>query len=267
MCFGPSLLASPSSARYLAEGYPCSAVVVLNPPESKRLIAKGVAALPSVKRALVKGRIIIATGTTNGFVAEEILGVSLDKERYSRGIVAGGKLTTTPDEIPLSPYVVIDGKVVDLPFSQVLNDFDADDVFIKSANAVDPCGNVGVLMSDPQGGTIGKALPVVVPRGAHLVVPVGLEKLIPSVMEASKRCGQRRWKFSTGLGVGLMPIVNAEVVTEIHALAILTGVEATHVASGGTQGSEGAVVLSLEGTEERVVKAFNLVISIKNGIA
>jgi hypothetical protein len=52
-------------------------------------------------------------------------------------------------------------------------------------------------------------------------------------------------------------------LTEIQALALLAGVEATHVASGGVGGSEGAVVLSIEGEESRVEKAFELVKSIK----
>lgn len=259
---------TPMPPRHLAEvGALSFAVVVLTPPESKRLIARGVAALPPVRHALQKGRIIIATGTTNAFVAEELLGVVLDKNNYSHGIIARGELTSTPSEVSLKPYVLIDGKKVDMPFTEVLNEFDVNDVFIKSANAVDPWGNAGILMADPQGGTIGKALPVVIPRGALLLVPVGLEKMIPSVVEASKRCGQLRWRFATGLKVGLMPLVNAEVITEIQALKVLTGVEATHVASGGVEGSEGAVVLSLEGTEEQVARAFELVLAAKRGAA
>jgi hypothetical protein len=57
--------------------------------------------------------------------------------------------------------------------------------------------------------------------------------------------------------------VLGQVVTEIQALALLAGVEATHVASGGIGGSEGAVVLSIEGEESRVAQAFELVTSIK----
>ena len=54
-----------------------------------------------------------------------------------------------------------------------------------------------------------------------------------------------------------------KVVTEIQAFAILAGVRAYHLASGGVGGSEGAVVLALEGDEKRVEKAFELVKSIK----
>jgi hypothetical protein len=60
-----------------------------------------------------------------------------------------------------------------------------------------------------------------------------------------------------------MPIVNAQIVTEIQGLEILTGVTVTHVISGGVAGSEGAVVLSLSGEESVVREAFSLLEAIK----
>ena len=48
-----------------------SGILVLTPAESKRLIAKAVVAMPQVKRALEKGRVIIANGTTTASVAGE----------------------------------------------------------------------------------------------------------------------------------------------------------------------------------------------------
>ena len=48
--------------------------VTLTPSESKRLIARGVKALPSVQHALKNNTIILAGGTTNAFIAEELLG-------------------------------------------------------------------------------------------------------------------------------------------------------------------------------------------------
>jgi hypothetical protein len=58
-------------------------------------------------------------------------------------------------------------------------------------------------------------------------------------------------------------VVNATVVTEIQALHILAGVEATHVASGGIGGCEGAVALVAEGTDEAVQKAFEVIERVK----
>ena len=67
-----------------------------------------------------------------------------------------------------------------------------------------------------------------------------------------------------GLNVWLYPVTCGLVVTEIEALGILTGVAARHVASGGIAGSEGAVVLLLEGDPKGVAKAFELCQSVKD---
>jgi hypothetical protein len=214
-----------------------SGILVLTPAESKRLIAKAVVAMPQVRRALEKGRVIIANGTTTAFVAEEILG--------------------------RQAYVLVDGRPVDMPPKEIVQEFEADDVFIKGANAVDAEGHVGILMANDRGGDISMAQGVLIARGCHLIVPVGLEKLVPSVSEASRKGGILRLKYAMGLKVGLMPVVNATVVTEIQALRILAGVEAAHVASGGIGGCEGAVALVVEGTDEAVRKAFEVVEGVK----
>ena len=240
------------------------ALIVLTPAESKRLIAKAVAALPEVKRALKKGMVIIANGTTTAFVAEEILGISIEpKVNYALGLISEGELNTNASENKLRPYVLRDGKPVDMALPEALQEFTADDVFIKGANAVDVQGNAGILAVNLAGGTIGNAWPIVMARGSHLIVPVGLEKLIPSVIEASQACSIFRFKYSTGVPATLIPLVAAKVVTEIQAFQMLGKVKATHVASGGVGGAEGSVVLSLEGKPEDLEQAFELVKSIK----
>ena len=93
-------------------------------------------------------------------------------------------------------------------------------------------------------------------RGAHWVAPVSLERLIPSVIEAAKHCGNHLWDYTMGQSAGFMPVVNAQVITEIQSLELLTGVTATHIGSGGVAGSEGAVMLALEGDRETVLEAF-----------
>ena len=207
------------------------AVVVLTPSESKRLLARAIVSLPEVQWARERGRVIIARGSTTAFVAEEMLGVSVSKGAYCAGLIARGELRVNPEQVMLRPFVLVDGHVGVESYTEALSNFAADDVLIKSANAVDPQGNAGVLVASDVGGTIGAALPIVVPRGAHLIMPVGLEKLVPSVTEASHKLGIGRCKFATGWRVGLMPVVNALVVTEVQALGILASVRATHVAS------------------------------------
>lgn len=52
------------------------AVFTLIPAELRRLIAKGVAVMKAVKDASENGYIIISGGTTNAYVAQEVLNVT-----------------------------------------------------------------------------------------------------------------------------------------------------------------------------------------------
>ncbi len=242
-----------------------AALVVLNPSESRRLIARATVALPEVQHAFRHGTIIIARGITNAFVTEELLGVPVEpKAGLTVGMVCGGITTGHSGPPVVTHHVIRHGKVVEgADSTKEILTFGPEDVFIKGGNAIDPGGNAGIFTSGLTGGTIGMAWPVVTARGSHLIMPIGLEKLIPSVIEAAKRTGIYHFNWSMGLPARLTPVVLGKVVTEVQALAVLAGVEATHVGSGGVGGSEGAVVLSIEGEESRVEKAFELVKSIK----
>ena len=242
-----------------------SALVVLNPAESRRLLAKATVALPEVQNAYKNGMIIIARGITNAFVTEELFGISVEpKAGQTVGMICGGITNANSGTPPCTWHVIRKGKVVEGADSNVeILDFGPDDVFIKGANAVDREGNAGIFTSSVKGGTIGMAWPVVTPRECHLIMPVGLEKMVPSVIEAARHSGIYHFKYSTGLPAKLTPVLLGKVVTEIQAFAILAGVRAYHLASGGVGGSEGAVVLALEGDEKRVENAFELVKSIK----
>ena len=242
-----------------------AALVVLNPAESRRLLAKATVALPEVQNAYKNGMVIIGRGITNAFVSEELFGIKIDnKANQTAGLVGNGITNANPGPPPCTAHVVRKGKVVEGADSNVeILDFGPDDVFIKGANAIDMQGNAGIFASGAKGGTIGMCWPIVTARGSHLIMPVSLEKLVPSVIEASKHTGHYYFKYSMGLPARLMPVVLGKVVTEIQAIGVMTGARAYHLASGGVGGSEGAVVLALEGDEKRVEKAFELVKSVK----
>ena len=241
-----------------------SALVVLTPSESKRLIARAVANLPEVKRALAEGLIIIARGTANTFAAEEIMDIVMEpKSEYSRGCIVCGELRVNAKRGGRSDFVLRKGQMAEITPQEAIKEFTRNDIFIKGANAVDSSGEAAALAAGDSAGTIGNALATLVSRASHLIVPVGLEKLIPSVAQASPKCGIYNFKYSTGLPCALVPLINAEVVTEVQAFEVLTGSRATHVASGGIGGSEGAVVLTLEGDEDTIDRAFELVKAIK----
>src|SRR3970040_1826804 len=119
------------------------AIVVLTPSASKRLIAKAVKEMPEVKRALKKGRIIIIGGTTNAYVAEEILGRKVDKFWYAAGRIAFGELGANDSDRRINPFVLKNGKVTAMRPNEALKEFTEDDVYIKGANAVDGTGFCG----------------------------------------------------------------------------------------------------------------------------
>jgi len=253
----------------LPEGRPgekqISALVVLNPSESRRLIAKATVALPEVQNAWKNGMIIIGRGITNAYVTEEFFKISVEpKGAQTSGIITKGWLNSTGAPPPCTWHVISKGKVVQNADSNVeIDKFGPDDVFLKGANAIDPQGNAGVITAGVKGGTIGMCLPVVTARGSHLIQPVGLEKLVPSVHEAAMHSGIYYFKYSMGLPGRLFPVTTSKVVTEIQAFAVLAGVRAYQLAAGGVGGSEGAVILGLEGNEEQVQKAFELAKSVK----
>ena len=79
---------------------PISALVALTPSESKRVIAKGVAALPEVKRAMERGLIVVGRGTTNAFVVEELTGEKIEnKSHYAAGFIVDGELDNILDPV------------------------------------------------------------------------------------------------------------------------------------------------------------------------
>ena len=239
------------------------ALFVLTPQESKGLIAKGVTALPEVRRAVEKGTIIISWGSTCARIAEELVGEKIDCERYVAGYIGGGELKVSEGGNRLNPIVLQNGDRTDRHPKDALAVFRRDDVFIKGANAIDPEGNVGILLQNDVGGTIGTALGILAARGSHLIIPVGLEKLIPSVKEASNRCGLETVEYATGKRVGLMPLMYGRPVTEIDAITLLADVDAVHIASGGLDDSQGAVTLAVSGDESEVRKVIGIVEAIK----
>ncbi len=232
------------------------AIIVLNPSESKRLIARAVAKLPEVRHALEEGRLIIGHGTTNAFVAEELLGESVPKWRYAAGVIADGRLDVTENESRLPPFAMKQGKPFGSDWVELLKEFGREDVFIKGGNAIDPEGNVGVLLGSDVGGTVGQISGIVAARGAHLIAPVGLEKLVPDVVEAARHCGIAATDVTDGLPSGMAVLPAARVVTELDAFEGLFGVGAWHIASGGIAGSEGSVTIAIEGPADAVKRAF-----------
>jgi hypothetical protein len=244
-------------------------VVTLTPSESKRLIAEGIMKLEEVQRALKHGTIIITLGTTNAYVAEEILNAvseskeRIDKQRYAAGVITDRGLCVVPKEERVKEVILKNGKISEEHTSEAIEKLSANDVFIKGANALDATETAGILMANPLGGTIGSALGTVMARGVHFIIPVGIEKTVPySIAEAAKRVGIGKCPRALGWPVGLMP-VHGKVITELEALKILGADDAFPLAAGGVEGGEGSVIICVEGSVEKLDELMTLVTEIK----
>ncbi len=240
------------------------AAFVLTTAESKRLIAKAVVRMPEVQAALERAYIILGGGTTNAFVAEELLGGRYEPGQFTAGINSYGLLcTTNPKARVPFPIILHKGEVVQKTIRQALDDFHRETIVIKGANAVDPEGNVGVITSGFDGGTVAAFIGTVTSQGLKVIVPVGLEKLVVSVKDSASYVGAKTMDYCLGVDFGLYCLTKTTPVTEIDAFRILFDVEARHIASGGVGGSEGSVVMVVMGEEPKVKRAIDLVESIK----
>lgn len=239
------------------------AQVTLTPAESKRLIAKAVATLPEVKRALREGTVIVGLGTTNAFVAEELLGKRIDRARHVAGVILPEGTCVVPEERRLRGAIIRKGKAVDAKLDDVLDSLTSRDVIFKGANAIDSKGTAGVFVASETGGTIGRIMGHVKARGVKLIVPVGLEKYVPgSLAEVSKIAGISKFDYSTGWPVGLVTF-RGRIVTELEAVGILTGAKARAMGAGGVSGAEGSVTLAIEGTAAQIRTVKKLISGIK----
>ena len=225
----------------------------------KRIIGKALAAHPEVRAVLNKGTLVVLAGTTNGYVAQEILAFigqaeGFAREGFRRGMtVAPGARAIQAD---LKEDVVVrDGEVVHgQTIFDVVDSLKAGDVVIKGANAFDPRGQPAVLIGHPQGGTVMALIAAVIGRRVRLIVPVGLEKrVLEDINVLAQRCNA-----PGAQGPRLFP-VPAQAFTEIDALRLLTGAEACLLAAGGVYGAEGASWLGVSGTAEQIEAAADLI--------
>ena len=245
---------------------------VLTPAAGKRLIGKGMAQHEAIKKVLKKGTLVIIAGTTNGYVAQEILkGLGCKKEflrdHFYRGIIlpprrAKDTFAGNYDESKFFGDAVITDGVLQKgqTIFGVVDQLKEGDVILKGANAVNLSQRrAAVLIGAPKGGTIGASLPAVVGRRVRLIIPVGLEKRVyENIDEIAAQMNAPGAK-----GPSLLP-VPGEVFTELDAIELLTGAKASLVAAGGVSGAEGSVWLTISGKPAQEKAAEALIQSVIN---
>lgn len=240
------------------------AQVVLTVSESKRLIARGVAALDVVRAKMRQGMVMVATGTTNAYLLEELLGERFDKRTYVTGRISPpGKLLDWPEE-NRPDAVFRNGQLApELDRFSSVKAMQPGDVFIKGANALNyERGVAGIWVGGEGAGTIGGTLGYIIVKRLYLLLPVGLEKCVPYPIEAASAAIAEEDETMGNVN-GLFP-VHGHIFTEIEAFATLAGVEAIPCGAGGIAGAEGSVALLLRGSSEAVRAAIKIVEEIRD---
>lgn len=264
------------------------AQVVLTTSEVKKLIAKAVLQLPEVRKAIRNGLIVIHPSSSTYFIVQEILG-SVPEGLWVGGMVRPKGLCTSREGVELSRasghYFSTQAKNVknatyswafengqdvnknkDKPLYSFIERMGTNDVYIKGGNAIDVEGNVGILWAneDGSGGTIGYVMRENAKRAFHVILPIGLEKLIPgSIKEAARAIPKQKIDIPMGKPCGLFPILGRTIVTEQIAVSILSGASATPIAAGGLGGAEGASVLAIKGDKEAMERIMHIVSAVK----
>ncbi|MCX8125083.1 MAG: hypothetical protein N3F66_13110 [Spirochaetes bacterium] len=243
----------------------------LTPAAGKRLIAKAIVHIPEIQEALQKRTIVIVSGTTNGYIAEEMLMhikqiQGFSRERFFRGITLPPRYNVSQsgrleDGGTFAADVVIEkGKwVKDKSLFEVVNDLQEGDIIFKGANAVNlETKQAAVLIGHPQAGTIGVIMQAVAGKRVLLYIPVGLEKRITAnINEMAQIINSPQTK-----GIRYFPITGI-IITELEAIHILTGAQALVFAAGGVSGAEGSVWIAVTGTEEQIKKADEIINSVR----
>ncbi len=234
-------------------------VISLTVSESKRLIAKGVAQADFVRRAMDEGTLAIGSGTTNGYVVEEITGERFDKKTLVTGCTLphgydGPKLSYTRQDL-----VIRKGERLNISAVEALADMGPGDVFSKGVNALNyEREQAAVLVGHPTGGGVGAAMGTVMARRIRYLHPVGLEKNVGVDLE---QVAEMLNRDAEGKGPTLW-VVPGDIFTEIEALEVLAGVDAIPAAAGGVGGAEGAVWLALFGEAKQLDKAREILAGI-----
>lgn len=237
---------------------------VLTVAEGKRLIAKAVAALPVVQKAMKDGIVAVCKGSTNAYVAEELLGEALPKGAYVLGRGVPAKSDTSSVFSGNIPEVIfVKGERSALTLAEAVAQMERGDVVIKGANALNyETGVAGLLVGHPQGGTIAAVIGSCFGKGLHLVIPVGLEKEVSEDIEALADLINSEPEVSRTGMPSLWPI-RGEIVTELEALELLADVEAHQIGAGGLCGAEGGSWFGVWGNAEEIAAAKALVAAVQ----
>lgn len=235
----------------------------------KRLIAKGLMNNPYIKDVMMNHRLLIMSGTTNGYVAEEALkaigdDTPFDRRTFRRGITVAPGAKVTPGSTTFDLLIDHGKAYFDRTVFEIAPELGPGDMIMKGANALYMSDRseweAGVLIGHPQGGTLMPITAAAIGRRVELMVPIGVEKRVDRPIAELVHIANS----ADGEGPRLAPIPG-RVYTEIDALMRLTDVEWVDIiAAGGAMGAEGGVYYTVRDDEDGIERVKALVDELRS---
>lgn len=258
-CSQPAAQEEKNSETTMKKDYALLSTVRLTVGESKRLIAKGLAANKEVQERLKNGMVIITLGTTNTYIAEELAGLEAPRGSFVTGRIFPGYKEDFAKKLERrAEIVLVNGKVADISYADALARMTEKDIVFKGANMLNYAKRqAAVCVGAPDGGTVAKLRKYTDRGKGRWIVPIGLEKETTQDLFETQRLvngsGQR------DKGTVRLNATEGNVYTEIEAIKEFADVDVFVTAKGGVDGAEGGVSLLLCGAEEEVKRAMKLV--------
>lgn len=239
--------------------YEIISTVRLTVGESKRLIAKGLAANKEVKDRLENGMVIITLGTTNTYIAEELAGLEAPRGSFVTGRIFPSSKEDFAKKLERhAEIILIDGKVSDIPYADALARMTEKDIVFKGANMLNYAKRqAAVCVGAPDGGTVAKLRKYTDQGKGRWIVPIGLEKETTQdlfEMQQLVNGSSQRDKGTVRLNA-----TEGNVYTEIEAIKEFANVDVFVTAKGGVDGAEGGVSLLICGSGQEVDKVKEIV--------
>jgi hypothetical protein len=240
--------------------------ITLTSAEGKRIIAKGIKALPGVQKIQKRGKILLKGGTTVSAVSEELCGKPM---RISGMITPQGTLTSRfKHEMQWAHAQILKGgQIIPLhtreDWEKEVPFFTPEDLVITGANAFDVHGRAALMAATYDGGSSLPFYQTLLIEGVPFLIVVGLEKWVPGNLgEVIPLAGRKKVDFSYGAAVGLIPVFGS-LFTEVEALETLAGVKAWVIGKGGIHGAEGSTTFLVDGPPKEVMKIDKIYQSVK----
>jgi hypothetical protein len=240
--------------------------ITLTSPEGKWIIAKGIKALPLIRKTQKRGKILLKGGTTVSAVSEELCGKPM---RISGMTTPQGTLTSRfKHEIQWAHAQILQGgRILSLhtreDWEKEVPSFTPEDLVITGANAFDAHGQAAIMAATYAGGSSLPFFQTLLIEGVPFLIAAGLEKLVPGNLgQVIPLAGRKKVDYSYGAAVGLIPVFGI-LFTEKEALETLAAVKVWVIGKGGIHGAEGSTTFLVDGPPKEVMKIDKIYQSLK----